>query len=63
MRIGIDLGTTYSCAAYIKNGQPKVITNGDGEKTTPSVVMFENASRFIVGKNAKEQMIIDIHMG
>ncbi len=58
MKIGIDLGTTYSCAAYYKDGLPEVITNGDGDKTTPSVVLFEDEKNIVVGKNAKEQMII-----
>ena len=43
MLIGIDLGTTYSAAAYIdQNGQPQIIPNREGENTTPSVVMFED---------------------
>ena len=58
MIIGIDLGTTYSCAAYIKDGRPEVIMNTDGDKTTPSVVLFENEKNIVVGKNAKEQIII-----
>ena len=58
MKIGIDLGTTYSCAAYIKDGQPEVIVNSDGNYTMPSVVLFEDESNIVVGENAKDQMII-----
>lgn len=57
--IGIDLGTTFSCMAYIdENGQPVVIPNGDGKNTTPSTVLFEDGS-MIVGQEAKNQSIID----
>ena len=57
--IGIDLGTTFSCMAYINdNGQPVVIPNGDGSNTTPSAVLFEDDTT-IVGQEAKNQSIID----
>lgn len=57
--IGIDLGTTFSCMAYIDdNGQPVVIPNGDGNNTTPSTVLFEGDST-VVGQEAKNQSIID----
>lgn len=57
--IGIDLGTTFSCMAYIDdNGQPVVIPNGDGSNTTPSTVLFEDDTT-IVGQEAKNQSIID----
>ena len=52
--IGIDLGTTYSCVAYIDEiGKPVVVQNSDSELTTPSVVYFENENNIIVGKEAK----------
>lgn len=51
--LGIDLGTTYSCVAYINSyGKPEVIPNADGEHTTPSVVWFDD-SRVVVGEEAK----------
>lgn len=54
MRIGIDLGTTFSVAAYCdENGVPHVITNRDGKNTTPSVVMFDS-DEVIVGQQAKD---------
>ena len=43
---GIDLGTTYSCIAYIdENGKPVVLKNAEGDLTTPSAVFFENTDR------------------
>lgn len=62
MLIGIDLGTTYSAAAYIdQNGQPQIIPNREGENTTPSVVMFEDGdeNKVVVGSQAKECAKID----
>ena len=57
--IGIDLGTTFSCMAYInEEGQPVVIPNGEGKNTTPSTVLFDGTST-IVGEEAKNQSIID----
>lgn len=52
---GIDLGTTYSCIAYIdENGKPVVLKNSEGELTTPSVVYFESPTEISVGSSAKE---------
>ena len=54
--IGIDLGTTNSCVAVMEGSEPKVITNPEGNRTTPSVVAFKNGER-IVGDAAKRQVV------
>ena len=54
--IGIDLGTTNSCVCIYEGGEAKVVTNAEGERTTPSVVAFKNGE-IIVGQKAKNQMI------
>ena len=52
---GIDLGTTYSCIAYVDDhGKPVVVPNADNDLTTPSVVYFESSDNIVVGKTAKE---------
>ena len=57
---GIDLGTTYSCIAYIDQyGKPVVLKNSDGDHTTPSVVMFESKSNVVVGTEAKRSIEIE----
>ena len=55
--IGIDLGTTNSCVAVLEGGQPTVITNAEGNRTTPSVVGFSKNGEKIVGQAAKRQAI------
>lgn len=54
--IGIDLGTTNSCVAFIEGGQPTVIANAEGARTTPSVVAFKD-NEVVVGVPAKRQAI------
>ena len=56
--IGIDLGTTNSCVAVIEGGEPTVIPNAEGGRTTPSVVAFANGER-LVGQVAKRQAVIN----
>ena len=55
--IGIDLGTTNSCMAYIENGEPVIIPNANGARTTPSVVAFSKTGERMVGQVAKRQAI------
>ena len=57
--IGIDLGTTFSCMAYIRDdGQPEVIPNSTGERITPSAILFDE-DETIVGEGAKQQSLLD----
>ncbi len=55
--IGIDLGTTNSCIAFIQNGEPTVVTTPEGARTTPSVVAFAKNGERLVGHIAKRQTI------
>ena len=55
--IGIDLGTTNSCVAVMEGGQPVVIVNSDGARTTPSVVGFAKNGERLIGETAKRQAI------
>ncbi len=55
--IGIDLGTTNSCVAIMDGGEPKVITNAEGNRTTPSVVGFAKDGSRLVGQAAKRQAV------
>ena len=53
--VGIDLGTTNSCAAIIENGKPRMITYKGGSTTIPSVFSVDESGRQIVGHDAKKQ--------
>ena len=55
--IGIDLGTTNSCVAIMEGGEPVVIANSEGSRTTPSMVAFTDAGERIVGQQAKRQAV------
>jgi len=55
--IGIDLGTTNSCVAVIEGGEPNIIANAEGNRTTPSVVAFSKEGQRMVGQVAKRQAI------
>ena len=55
--IGIDLGTTNSCVSVMEGGEPVVIANSEGDRTTPSVVSFQKDGSRIVGKIAKNQIV------
>src|SRR5512141_2106165 len=55
--IGIDLGTTNSCVAIMEGGQPKVIENSEGARTTPSIVAYQEDGEILVGAPAKRQAV------
>ena len=55
--IGIDLGTTNSCVSVMEGGEPVVIPNSEGGRTTPSIVGFTSKDERVVGQPAKNQMI------
>ena len=55
--IGIDLGTSNSCMAVMEAGEPKVIPNSEGIRTTPSIVAFSKNGERLVGQAAKRQAV------
>jgi len=55
--IGIDLGTTNSCVAIMEGGQPKVIENSEGARTTPSIIAYQEDGEILVGAPAKRQAV------
>ena len=57
--LGIDLGTTNSCAAIVEGGQPKVLENSEGARTTPSVVAVTKTGERLVGQLAKRQGVVN----
>ncbi|MDI6601694.1 MAG: molecular chaperone DnaK [Thermoanaerobacteraceae bacterium] len=57
--LGIDLGTTFSCMAVLEGGQPVVIPNAEGARTTPSVVAFTKEGEILTGQVARRQAIVN----
>ena len=57
--IGIDLGTTNSCVSILEGGEPKVIPNPEGNRTTPSVVAFKGEEE-LIGETAKRQAVTNV---
>ncbi|MFZ5392234.1 MAG: molecular chaperone DnaK [Patescibacteria group bacterium] len=57
--IGIDLGTTNSCMAIMEGGSPTVITNAEGNRTTPSIVAIDKNGQRLVGQTAKRQSVVN----
>ena len=55
--LGIDLGTTNSCMAVVEGGEPVIIPNAEGGRTTPSVVGFSKSGERLVGQLAKRQAV------
>lgn len=58
--VGIDLGTTNSCVSVLEAGEPKVITNAEGARTTPSIVAFAKNGEVLVGEIAKRQSVTNV---
>ena len=57
--IGIDLGTTYSCSAVVKDGSPHVLASREGYRTIPSIIAFDASGNLLIGHMAKRQFIIN----
>ena len=57
--IGIDLGTTFSCAAFLNGGEPQVIPNLEGERTTPSIAALTSEGHWLVGLDASHQAVLN----
>lgn len=57
--LGIDLGTTNSCMAVVEGGQPKVLENSEGARTTPSIVAMSKTNERLVGQVAKRQAVVN----
>ncbi|AHI23736.1 molecular chaperone DnaK [Corynebacterium vitaeruminis] len=58
--VGIDLGTTNSCVSVLEGGEPVVIANSEGSRTTPSVVAFAKNGEVLVGQSAKNQAVTNV---
>ena len=58
--VGIDLGTTNSVVAVLEGGEPTVIANSEGSRTTPSVVAFARNGEVLVGQSAKNQAVTNV---
>ena len=58
--VGIDLGTTNSCVSVLEGGEPTVIANAEGARTTPSVVAFAKNGEVLVGEVAKRQAVTNV---
>ena len=58
--VGIDLGTTNSAVAVLEGGEPTIIANAEGGRTTPSVVAFSKSGDVLVGEIAKRQAVTNV---
>ena len=58
--VGIDLGTTNSAIAVLEGGEPTIIANAEGMRTTPSVVAFSKSGEVLVGEIAKRQAVTNV---